>query len=439
MNALPGKPMRVAVIDKSGSPLMPCHPARARKLLSAKKADVACMNPFTIRILDRVGGDLQEMEIKLDPGSKTTGVVVTVKGAIRGWFVVMAFELAHRGQAIRKLLAGRSALRHGRRSRKTRYRKARFLNRTRKAGWLPPSLRSRVDNVTALCGKLIRICPITAIAVEQVRFDLQKHENPEISGAQYQQGTLFGYEVREYLLEKWARECAYCAAQGVPLQIEHIQPKSRGGTDRVSNLCLACEACNQKKASKPIEVFLKGKPELLRKIQAQAKRPLHDAAAVNTTRLFIVEELRKLNLPVTAASGGRTKFNRCTQGYAKSHWTDAACVGETGAKVDLGCVKSVLLIQAKGRGSRQMCLSGRFGFPRTKAKSVKRVHGFQTGDRVCLLQPSGKYAGTHEGEVSVRATGKFDIKAGQLKITAPHSRFTLISRFDGYRYERRAA
>jgi 5-methylcytosine-specific restriction endonuclease McrA len=431
--------MRVAVVDKSGSPLMPRHPARARKLLSAKKADIARMNPLTIRILDRVGGDLQEMEIKLDPGSKTTGVVVIVKGAIRGWFVVMAFELSHRGQAIRKLLAGRSVLRRGRRARKTRYRKSRFLNRTRKTDWLPPSLRSRVDNVTALCGKLIRACPITSISVEQVRFDLQQHENPEISGAQYQQGTLFGYEVREYLLEKWDRKCAYCDAQGVPLQIEHIQPKSRGGTDRVNNLCLACETCNQKKGAKPIEVFLNGKPELLKKIQAQAKRPLRDAAAVNTTRLFIVEELRKLNLLVTTASGGRTKFNRCAQGYAKSHWTDAACVGETGTRVDLSPVKSVLLIQAKGRGSRQMCKPDKFGFPRTSAKTVKRIHGFQTGDRVKLIQPSGKYAGTHEGEVSVRATGMFDLKAGQLKITAPYSRFTLISRFDGYRYERRAA
>jgi uncharacterized protein (DUF2345 family) len=85
-----------------------------------------------------------------------------------------------------------------------------------------------------------------------------------------------------------------------------------------------------------------------------------------------------------------------------------------------------------------MCSSDRFGFPRTKAKSIKRVHGFQTGDRVRLIQPSGKYAGAHEGEVVVRATGIFDIKAGHIKITVPHSRFTLLSRFDGYRYERGA-
>jgi hypothetical protein len=86
-----------------------------------------------------------------------------------------------------------------------------------------------------------------------------------------------------------------------------------------------------------------------------------------------------------------------------------------------------------------MRLSDKFGFPRGKAKSVKRVHGFQTGDRARLVQPSGKYKGIHEGEVSVRANGKFDLKVGKLKITASHTRFTRLSRFDGYSYSRIAA
>lgn len=75
-------------------------------------------------------------------------------------------------------------------------------------------------------------------------------ENPEISGVQYQQGTLQGYEVRQYLLEKWSRKCTYCGVENVPLQIEHIQPLAKGGSDRVSNLCLACEKCNTKKGTK---------------------------------------------------------------------------------------------------------------------------------------------------------------------------------------------
>jgi 5-methylcytosine-specific restriction endonuclease McrA len=431
--------MCVFVVDSLGSPLMPCSERRARLMLRAKKADVFCKSPFTVRVLDRVGGDLQEIELKLDPGSKETGGALLAKCALRGWVVVMAFVLVHRGQAVTKSLTSRASLRRGRRGRKTRYRKARFMNRRRKPGWLPPSLRSRVNNITVLCKKLIRVCPITSIAVEQARFDLQKHVIPEISGAEYQQGALLGYEIREYLLEKFRRMCSYCNAKGAPLQIEHIHPRSKGGSDSITNLCLACEPCNRKKGTQPIEVFLKDKPELLRKIKAQAIRPLRDAAAVNTTRLFIVKELERLGLPVTTASGGQAKFNRSKQGYAKSHWIDAACVGSTGERVSIKTVKQVLIIQAKGRGNRQMRLSDKFGFPRGKAKSVKRVHGFQTGDRARMVQPSGKYKGTHEGEVSVRANGKFDLKVGKIKITASHTRFTRLSRFDGYSYSRAVA
>ncbi|MFN2411424.1 MAG: HNH endonuclease, partial [Halomonas sp.] len=95
--------------------------------------------------------------------------------------------------------------------------------------------------------RLRGLAPITAISQELVRFDLQKLENPEISGIEYQQGNLLGYEIREYLLEKWGRECAYCTATDTPLQIEHIAPKASGGSNRISNLTLACHDCNQEK------------------------------------------------------------------------------------------------------------------------------------------------------------------------------------------------
>lgn len=397
------------------------------------------MHPFTIRILDREGGDLQPVELKIDPGSKTTGLALMVQGLVRGWFCINAWELSHRGQAIVNALLSRSQLRQGRRGRKTRYRQARFSNRTRKSGWLPPSLRSRIDNVVNFVRKMARACPISTLAVEQVRFDMQLMQNPEISGVEYQQGELAGYEVREYLLLKWHHECAYCQMKGVPLQVEHIDPRSRGGSDRVSNLCIACEKCNQKKGNRPLEGFLKGKPELLARIRRQAKAPLKDAAAVNTTRKALAAELQALNILVSTGSGGQTKFNRTRQKLPKAHWVDAACVGETGANVDLSEILQLTLIQAKGRGSRQMCKPDKYGFPRTAAKAVKRLHGFQSGDRVKLVQPSGKYQGIHEGVVSIRATGKFDIKTqNKQKITASHARFTLVSRFDGYAYTKRA-
>src|SRR5512140_2426807 len=103
-------------------------------------------------------------------------------------------------------------------------------------------------------------------------------ENPEISGVEYQQGTLLGYEVREYLLEKFGRKCVYCGKQHVPLAIEHIIPKIRGGSSRISNLATACDPCNDDKGTKTAAEF--GHSE----VQALAKRPLKDAAAVNASR-----------------------------------------------------------------------------------------------------------------------------------------------------------
>src|SRR5207253_1761863 len=107
----------------------------------------------------------------------------------------------HHGQQIKDALESRRAIRRNRRSRKSRYRQARFNNRVRKAGWLPPSIESRIANVMTWVNRLKRFCPISAISQELVKFDLQAMEKAEISGVEYQRGTLYGYEIKQYLLE----------------------------------------------------------------------------------------------------------------------------------------------------------------------------------------------------------------------------------------------
>ena len=89
------------------------------------------------------------------------------------------------------------------------------------------------------------------------------------------------YEVREYLLNRWERKWADCGVKNIALQVEHIYPRAKGGSNRISNLCLACHSCNQKKGTKNIKKFLAKKPDILKRILAQTKRPLKDAAAVN--------------------------------------------------------------------------------------------------------------------------------------------------------------
>ena len=171
----------VFVLDTERKPLTPCHPARARRLLTKGKAAVWRRYPFTIILKMAVDQPtLGGLRIKLDPGSQTTGLAVINDG--RGE-VVFAAHLQHRGSAIKKRLDSRRAVRHSRRQRKTRYRAPRFNNRkNKKKGWLPPSLQSRISTILTWVNRLCRYCPVTAISMELVKFDLQKMEHPEISG-----------------------------------------------------------------------------------------------------------------------------------------------------------------------------------------------------------------------------------------------------------------
>jgi hypothetical protein len=310
---------------------------------------------------------------------------------------------------------------------------------------------SRVNNGVNYAVKLAKLSPVSDIAVETVRFDTQIMQNPDIEGVEYQQGTLKDTEIREYLLYRHNHTCAYCDGHSNDpiLEREHVHPKSKHGSNRVSNQVIACNTCNSAKSNKLPQVWLEELKQSKKKInQVRARnlekiikglRPsLRDAAAVNSIRYRIGDELKKLGLPITFWSGGRTKFNRTNQGYQKDHWIDAACVGESGENVFIPQNMSALTISAQGRGKRQMCLMNKFGFPRTKAKQIKRIHGFQTGDQVRLDQPSGKYKGSYTGKVAVRERGDFDITtwiAGEKKkITSSFKNFTLLQRDDGYAY-----
>lgn len=418
----------VFVLDSDGYPLDPCHPARARKLLKHGRAHVVRVYPFTIKLHNRITGEsiTHGYRLKIDPGSVTTGLAIV---ADHTHTVVWAAELTHRSKTIHANMQTRAAYRRNRRSRHTRYRPARFLNRRRPQGWLPPSLRSRVDAILSWVTRLRKACPITAISVERVRFDTQLMQDATISGVAYQQGTLAGYEVREYLLERWERRCAYCGVTGVPLQVEHITPRSRGGSDRVSNLTLACEPCNQAKGAQTADEY--GYP----RIQALAKMPLRDAAAVNATRWALHACLVATGLPVEAGTGGQTKYNRARLGWPKEHWRDAACVGmSTPDDLNLG-VEVVLNITAMGRGRYSRTTLTKYGFPRAYLSRQKRVFGFQTGDMAEATVTTGTKKGRYVGRVAVRASGRFDITTDTERVGSIHHRFfRLIQRANGYRY-----
>jgi hypothetical protein len=437
--------MGVFVLDKTGQALMPCSEKRGRLLLSRGKALVVRHFPFTIRLKERMGGELQPIQVKLDPGSKTTGValVVLLKDRTK---VLNLFHLQHRGQKIKDALESRKGHRRMRRA-KLWYRPARFANRTRKDGWLPPSLQHRVDTTVSLVNKLSRLVPISELVVEQVKFDMQLMENPDISGKEYQQGTLAGYTAKEYLLEKHNRICVYCSGVSGDniLEVEHIHPKSKGGTNSIKNLTLSCKCCNQHKGSDSLEAWSArlGKSKLdvarktgIKRVASGKSGSLKHAAAVNATRNQLVKTLTLTGIPVQVSTGAQTKLTRHEQQIPKDHCLDALCVGVVEQPIT-GWNIPVLTIKAMGRGSYQRAQvvnkSGLIGSHKTRVK----VHfGFQTGDMVKADVPKGKNQGVHVGRVAVRSKPSVKITGKHGKVDGINQKYlTLIQRGDGYEYK----
>jgi len=305
-----GRKARVFVKSIDNKPLMPCTPAKARHLLKDNKAEVVSTKPFTIKLKFECENQVQPITLGIDSGYKFVGFSAVTKSK-----ELIAGELTLR-MDVSKKLSDRSMYRRTRRG-KLWHRKPRFNNRSKHTGWLAPSIQHKVDTHLRLVQKIKDILPISNVVIEVANFDTQKMQNPEISGIEYQQGELQGYMVREYLLEKWGRKCAYCGKKDIPLEIEHIIPKSRGGTNRVSNLTLSCNKCNLKKGTQTAEEF--GHPN----IQKKAKESLKATVFMNVVRSRIVESLE-----CEYTYGYITKHDRIKIKIDKSHSNDAFVIAK---------------------------------------------------------------------------------------------------------------
>ena len=275
-----------------------------------------------------------------------------------------------------------------------------------------------------------------------------------------QQGTLYGYEMKAYLTEKYQRTCQYCNTKSGDhrLEWEHMIPKSRGGSDTIKNATLACHECNRAKDNLTPEEWLtslKGKKKrsqldetrvaCLEKVIAGRKvgNNYRYAAWVNTQRWQLRKDLK--NLPdVTELewlTGGRTAYNRARLGISKDHHLDALCVGKRiSADGFRGLNQKVLHVKATGRGTRFIGQCNKCGIITVKydrTKHHKRVNGLQTGDIVRAEIPNGKYAGTHVGRVMVRASGSHDIRKtdGTLVTGTRKSDYRILQHMDGYAYK----
>lgn len=375
--------MKVFVLSKEGKPLMPTTSRRARMWLSAKRAQVVRQEPFTIRLSFVTKEYVQPVGVGIDTGSKTVGIAATTNGE-----VVFQAEV-HLRTDITEKLTQRRMHRRNRRARKTRYRKARYENRRRPPRWLPPSLRSKAEATVKAVRFIASFLPLSKVHVEIGSFDTQKMQKPDIAHLEYQQGELQGYLLREYILAKFERTCVYCKAQGVPLEIEHMVPRSRGGSNRASNLTLACHACNQRKGQQTAAEF--GFPE----VQDRTCVPLKDAAQVSSLKTRVLQDLQAIfgESRVRVTYGYETKYKRLqVLGLPKSHTNDAVAIAcEIGEVVK--SLEMLHQIRCLPRGQYQ-----RFNGPRGEHKcwAPRQVRGFKLYELVKAKGLVGYIGGRRE-------------------------------------------
>jgi hypothetical protein len=285
---------------------MPTTPRKARKLIKNEKVKVKQRLPFVIQLKYATGETKGDITVSLDPGYLFTGFSATTKKK-----ELLSGELELR-KDISKNLTQKKQYRKTRRNRLW-YRKPRFSNRgSKKKGWFAPSIKHKLDSHKKLIMEIEKLLPVSKIIIEVAKFDAHKMKNPEVKGIEYQQGELQGYEIREYLLEKWKRKCAYCKKTGIKLEIEHIIPKSRGGSNRVDNLTISCRKCNLKKGNKTAKEY--GHP----KIEELAKQFLKATPFMNVVRTHLVTDLG-----CYTTYGYITKHDRIKLGLEKTHYNDA--------------------------------------------------------------------------------------------------------------------
>lgn len=387
----------VYVISKSGKPLMPCKPARAKHLLRDGEAKVIKMEPFTIQLTIESTEEVQPVTVGVDLGAKTVGVAATGNGK-----VLYQGEVALRTD-IHKRMQNRAMYRRSRRSRKLRYRSPRFNNRaaSRRKGRLPPSVKSRSNTTIKMVKRIAGFLPVSHIRVEVTNFDTQAmragHKLPNWA---YQRGELYGWEnVKIFVRARDKYTCVYCG-KIMPdrLEIDHVVPRSRGGSNTPSNLVAACHDCNQEKGDQTAKEF--GYPD----IQKRVKKSLRAAAHTQMGKTATLQGLAEI-APVTKTYGYITKVDRRKMELPKTHYYDAVAIAAGGRTVEL--LEWVEQMKAVSRGQRQQFKANPSkGHVFRACRLPYEVFGFRMWDKVQLSDGTIGFVSTR------RKSGGFRIRGG---------------------------
>lgn len=299
----------VYVQDIDGKPMMPTtRHGKVRRLLKDNKAVVVNTCPFTIKLTYKTSDYKQEIVLGVDAGTKHVGLSATTKSK-----ELYSGEVILRNDVV-ELLSTRRESRRARRNR-LRYRKPRFENRvkSKRLGWVAPSVRHKVDAHIRVIDNICSTLPISRIIVEIAQFDTQKIKNPDISGNEYQEGDQLGFwDVREYVLARDGHKCQHCKGKSKDpiLNVHHIESRKTGG-DSPSNLITLCETCHKE--------YHKGNIDL----KVKRGKSLRDAAVMGIMKWKLYEELKSRYPNVSMTFGYITKYNRIKYGIEKSHTSDA--------------------------------------------------------------------------------------------------------------------
>ena len=385
----PQKKIMVYVLNMRGEPLMPCSPVKARKLLQAKKAIVKRKFPFTIQLKVASGENRQPITLGVDPGSRYVGLSASTEKA-----ELYAAEVELRPD-VSKLLAQRRELRRTRRGRKTRYRPARFDNRVKSKhkGWLAPSVEHKLASTLSRIEAVTRILPITTIIVEVAPFDIQRLQNPSISGKEYQEGAqLDFYNVREYVLWRDQYTCQHCHGKSKEpkLHVHHIESRLTGG-NAPNNLVTLCLTCH--------DALHAGKF----KLNIKRGRSFKDAAYMNITRKTLIKRLQEdyPQLELRISYGYKTKYLRDKYHIGKTHHDDAFCIAGNMAATRLGCYYYQKQVRRHNRQIHKINILK--GGERKNNQADYEVKGFRLFDKV-------KYEGQIGFIFGRRSIGYFDVR-----------------------------
>jgi N6-L-threonylcarbamoyladenine synthase len=388
--------MLVFVINQHGEVLMPCKPSKARKLLKQGKAGIASRKPFTIQLRYGSSGYKQDTNIGIDLGAKHIGVAVQSRNR------VIAKGEIHLRDDVKSSLETRRAYRRSRRYRKTRYRKPRFLNRTssKKDGWLPPSIQSRIDNTFRWIDRFLVRLPNPRLIIEVGKFDVQKIMNPSIQGIEYQQGQTYGYyDIRYYVFARDNYTCQVCKKKDKILQIHHIVHRSHGGTDRLSNLISVCTDCHTHGNHQKGNILWKWMVE-------KKKTPSYrEAPFMNTIRRRVFSKYPE----VEVTYGSITTPKRKELGLEKAHHNDALVI--SGIKEGWHDETRMFRIKQFRKKKRSMHeATARKGrkepncTAKRNKKNTKSSNGFYLNDKVKAFGKVGFISGFCNGGAYVKDT-----------------------------------